>query len=77
MDFNKEKQNLTISLKSFIENHSKNTNKMNYSISVNLLFKQLKSVIKCVGSSLSSKLLDHMKKGGDVQHLTPDNVFKK
>lgn len=36
-----------------------------------------KSVIKCVGSSLSSKLFDYMKKGGDVEHLTPDSVFKK
>lgn len=36
-----------------------------------------KSVIKCVGYSLSSKLLNYMKKGGDVEHLTPDNVFKK
>lgn len=36
-----------------------------------------KSVIESVGSTLSSKILDYMKKGGDVEHLTPDNVFKK
>lgn len=36
-----------------------------------------KSVIESVGSTLSSKILDYMKKGGDVEHLTPDNVFRK
>lgn len=36
-----------------------------------------KSVIESVGSTLSSKILGYMKKGGDVEHLTPDNVFKK
>lgn len=36
-----------------------------------------KSVIESVGSTLSSKILDYMKKGGDVKHLTPDNVFRK
>lgn len=36
-----------------------------------------KSVIESVGSTLSSKILDYMKKGGDAKHLTPDNVFKK
>lgn len=35
-----------------------------------------KSVINCVGSTLSNKILDYMKKGGDIENLTPDNVFK-
>ncbi len=36
-----------------------------------------KSVIKRAGSALSSKLLDYMKKGGDINNLTPENVFMK
>lgn len=36
-----------------------------------------KSVIKRAGSVLSSKLLEYMKKGGDINNLTPENVFKK
>lgn len=36
-----------------------------------------KSVIESVGSTLSRNILDYMKKGGDVEHLTPDNVFRK
>ena len=38
-------------------------------------FKKL--VINCVGLTLSNKILDYMKKGGDIENLTPDNVFKK
>lgn len=36
-----------------------------------------KSVIESVGTTLSSKILDYMKESGDVEHLTPDNVFRK
>ena len=36
-----------------------------------------KSVINCVGSTLSNRILDYMKKGGDIENLTPDNVFKR
>ena len=36
-----------------------------------------KSVIKCAGSTLSSLILNYMKKGGDIKNLTPENVFKK
>lgn len=36
-----------------------------------------KSVIKRAGSALSSKLLDYMKKGGDINNLTPENIFRK
>ena len=36
-----------------------------------------KTVINCVGLTLSNKILDYMKKGGDIENLTPDNVFKK
>lgn len=36
-----------------------------------------KSVINCVGLTLLNKILDYMKKGGDIENLTPDNVFKK
>lgn len=35
-----------------------------------------KSVINCVGLTLSNRILDYMKKGGDIENLTPDNVFK-
>lgn len=35
-----------------------------------------KSVIKRAGSALSSKILDYMKKGGDINNLTPDDLFK-
>lgn len=36
-----------------------------------------KSVINCVGLTLSNRILDYMKKGGDIENLTPDNVFKR
>lgn len=35
-----------------------------------------KSVIKRAGSTLSSKLLEYMKKGGDINNLTPNEIFK-
>lgn len=36
-----------------------------------------KSVIDCVGSTLSSQLVDYIKKGGDINNLTPDDLFRK
>ena len=33
-----------------------------------------KSVINCVGLTLSNKILDYMKKGGDIENLTPYNI---
>ena len=36
-----------------------------------------KSVINCVGLTLSNRIFDYMKKGGDIENLTPDNVFKR
>ncbi len=36
-----------------------------------------KSVIKCAGSTLSTMLLNYMKKGGDINNLTPENVLRK
>ena len=35
------------------------------------------SVTKSVGETLSNYLIDYIKKGGDINNLTPDNVFKK
>ena len=35
------------------------------------------SVTKSVGETLSSYLIDYIKKGGDINNLTTDNVFKK
>ena len=35
------------------------------------------SVAKSVGETLSNYLIDYIKKGGDINNLTPDNVFKK
>lgn len=34
-------------------------------------------VTKSVGETLSNYLIDYIKKGGDINHLTPNNVFKK
>ena len=34
-----------------------------------------KSVIKCAGSTLSTMILNYMKKGGDINNLTPENLF--
>lgn len=35
------------------------------------------SVIGNCGTTLANRLIDYMKKGGDINNLTPDNVFKK
>ena len=35
------------------------------------------SVIENCGTTLANRLIDYMKKGGDINNLTPDNVFKK
>ncbi len=35
------------------------------------------SVTKSVGETLSNHLIDYIKKGGGINNLTPDNVFKK
>ena len=35
------------------------------------------SVIENCGTTLANRLMDYMKKGGDISNLTPDNVFKK
>ncbi len=35
-----------------------------------------KSVIESVGYTLSSQLVDYIKKGGDINNLTPDDLFK-
>ena len=35
------------------------------------------SVTKSVGETLSNYLIDYIKKGGDINNLTTDNVFKK
>ena len=35
------------------------------------------SVTKSVGETLSNYLIDYIKKGGDINNLTPNNVFKK
>ena len=35
------------------------------------------SVTKNVGETLSNYLIDYIKKGGDINNLTPNNVFKK
>ena len=35
------------------------------------------SVTNSVGETLSNYLIDYIKKGGDINNLTPDNVFKK
>ena len=34
-------------------------------------------VTKSVGETLSNYLIDYIKKGGDINNLTPNNVFKK
>lgn len=36
-----------------------------------------KSAINCVELTLSNKILDYKKKGGDIENLTPDNVFEE
>ena len=35
------------------------------------------SVIENCGTTLANRLIDYMKKGGDINNLTPDNLFKK
>ena len=35
------------------------------------------SVVKNCGTTLANRLIDYIKKGGDINNLTPDNVFKK
>ena len=35
------------------------------------------SVIENCGTTLANRLIDYIKKGGDINNLTPDNVFKK
>lgn len=35
------------------------------------------SVIENCGNTLGNRLIDYMKKGGDMNNLTPDNVFKR
>ena len=35
------------------------------------------SVIENSGTTLTNRLIDYIKKGGDINNLTPDNVFKK
>ena len=35
------------------------------------------SVTKSVGETLSNNLIDYIKKGGDINILTPGDVFKK
>ena len=35
------------------------------------------SVTESVGETLSNYLIDYIKKGGDINNLTPNNVFKK
>lgn len=34
------------------------------------------SVTKSVDETLSNYLIDYIKKGGDINNLTPDNVFR-
>ena len=34
------------------------------------------SVTKSVGETLSNYFIDYIKKGGDINNLTPDNAFK-
>ena len=36
-----------------------------------------KSIIKSAGSILASHIMSYMKKGGDINILTPENLFKK
>lgn len=35
------------------------------------------SVIENCGTTLANLLIDYIKKGGDINNLTPDNVFLK
>ena len=35
------------------------------------------SVIENCGTTLANCLIDYMKKGGDINNLTPNKVFKK
>ena len=35
------------------------------------------SVIENCGTTLANRLIDYIKKGGDINNLTPDNLFKK
>ena len=35
------------------------------------------SVIENCGTTLANRLIDYMKKGGDINNLSPDNVFKE
>ncbi len=35
------------------------------------------SVTKSVGETLSNYFIDYIKKGGDINNLTPDVLFKK
>ena len=35
------------------------------------------SVIENCGTTLANRLIDYMKKDGDINNLTPDNVFKE
>lgn len=59
--------------------YSKNIQLINFDSKTERKGKQnfKKSVINCVGSTLSNRILDYMKKGGDIENLIPDNVFKK
>lgn len=59
--------------------YAKNIQSINFDNGTERKGKQLfkKSVINCVGLTLTNKILDYMKKGGDIENLTPDNVFKK
>ena len=59
--------------------YAKNIQSINFDNRIERKGKQnfKKSVINCVGLTLSNRILDYMKKGGDIENLTPDNVFKK
>ena len=35
------------------------------------------SVIENCGTTLANLLIDYIKKGGDINNLTPDNLFKR
>ena len=35
------------------------------------------SVIENCGTTLANRLIDYIKKGGDINNLTPDKLFKR